>query len=75
MRFLFLYCRSCRRRYLFGGVCWRSQQLQYKIEVPVVCVDAAGGADVIKVFVATTSSCVPLISAAVNMPMSEAVVQ
>jgi hypothetical protein len=56
-------------------VCWRSQQLQYKIEVPVVCVDAAGGADVIKVFVATTSSCVPLISAAVNMPMSEAVVQ
>lgn len=45
--------------------------LQYRVEVPVVCKDEAGGADVIKVFVGTPSSCVPLISALVTMPMSE----
>ncbi len=49
----------------------RKQHLQYNVDVPVQCIDEGGGADVVKVFVGSTRSCVPLISAAVSMPMSE----
>lgn len=45
--------------------------LPYKVEVPLRCVDEAGGSDAIKVFLGGPASCVPLISAIVAMPMSE----
>ena len=48
------------------------QNVQYKIDIPLTCVDEAGGSDTIKVFVGSNSSCVPLISALVSMPISEA---
>ena len=51
---------------------WRPQQIQYKVDVPVTCVDDMGAADSIKVFLGNALSCVPLISAIVSMPMSEA---
>lgn len=47
------------------------QQVQYKVEVPLACVDETGAADAIKVFLGGPSSCVPLISAIVSMPLSE----
>mmetsp|Transcript_7059 Transcript_7059/g.25118 ORF Transcript_7059/g.25118 Transcript_7059/m.25118 type:complete len:582 (-) Transcript_7059:34-1779(-) len=48
--------------------------LLYRYEVDVTCIDEAGGADVIKVFVCNGKSTVPAISAYVNMPMSEPLV-
>lgn len=45
--------------------------LLYHYEMEVECVDENGGADIIRIFVCNPTSCVPVISAIVNMPMSE----
>lgn len=46
---------------------------EYAIEVPVRNIDANGAADAIRVFVSSHKSIVPIISAIVNMPVSEIV--
>eukprot|EP00935_MAST-01C_sp_MAST-1C-sp1_P000776 g776.t1 len=45
--------------------------LLYHYEIDVECVDENGGADTIRIFVCNPRSCVPVISALVNMPISE----
>jgi len=45
--------------------------IPYVLHVPVECIDPAGASDVIRVLVSGSKSCVPFISAAVNMPHSE----
>jgi len=45
--------------------------LAYKINVEVECIDATGANDTIKVFVIDTKSTVPLITANLQMPVSE----
>ena len=39
----------------------------------VTCLDPAGGADTVKVTVCSRTSCVPLLSAIVKMPLSEVI--
>lgn len=46
-------------------------QLTYKLDIEVENIDATGSNDVIKVFVIDTQSTVPLISANIQMPVSE----
>lgn len=48
--------------------------LLYRYEVEVACIDDMGGADIVKVFVATGKSVVPAISAHVQMPLAEPVI-
>ena len=45
--------------------------LQYKYAVNVTCADEEGGAEPIQVFVCGSLSIVPMISAVVNMPLSD----
>ena len=45
--------------------------LNYKVDVEVDNIDPAGAADVIKVFVFNKESTVPLITANIQMPLSE----
>jgi Bardet-Biedl syndrome 1 protein len=45
--------------------------LLYHYDVDVECIDKNGGADAIRIFICNPKSCVPVISAIVNMPMSE----
>lgn len=45
--------------------------LDYHYDIPVICVNESGAADVIRVFVCSPTSAVPSISAIVNMPLSE----
>jgi hypothetical protein len=40
-------------------------------EFGVECINPDGGSDIIRIFVCNKNSCVPIISAVVNMPMSE----
>ena len=42
-------------------------------DIDVECVEGASGADIIRVLVCSTSSCVPLVSAVVQMPIMDAV--
>eukprot|EP01027_Heterolobosea_sp_BB2_P010349 GEZU01015192.1.p1 GENE.GEZU01015192.1~~GEZU01015192.1.p1 ORF type:complete len:217 (+),score=39.72 GEZU01015192.1:36-686(+) len=49
--------------------------LQYKVEVPVECVDDSVGADAIKVFVCNPNSSIPIITAIVNMPLPDMLMQ
>eukprot|EP00403_Amphidinium_massartii_P031176 CAMPEP_0178386438 /NCGR_PEP_ID=MMETSP0689_2-20121128/8560_1 /TAXON_ID=160604 /ORGANISM="Amphidinium massartii, Strain CS-259" /LENGTH=599 /DNA_ID=CAMNT_0020006775 /DNA_START=42 /DNA_END=1838 /DNA_ORIENTATION=- len=46
------------------------QQL-YIVEVPITCVNENGGTDCVRVFLCSHQSSVPIISAIVNMPISE----
>ena len=46
--------------------------LMYQYLVDIECIDENGGADKIHVFVLNKKSCVPIISAIVTMPVSEA---
>lgn len=50
-------------------------RLLYHLEISVQCIDEAGGADVVKVFVCSPKSVVPVISAFVSMPISEPIMQ
>ena len=45
--------------------------LTYKVDVEIECLDATGANDVVKVFVIDRESTVPLISANIQMPVSE----
>ena len=45
--------------------------LIYKVNVEVECIDPTGANDVIKVFVIDTKSTVPLITANLQMPVSD----
>jgi len=46
-------------------------KLEYTFLVPIRCIDENGNAGAVRVFVCAPNSCVPLISAIINMPMSE----
>mmetsp|Transcript_31269 Transcript_31269/g.57226 ORF Transcript_31269/g.57226 Transcript_31269/m.57226 type:complete len:599 (+) Transcript_31269:68-1864(+) len=46
------------------------QQL-YIVDIPITCINENGGTDAVRVFLCSQHSCVPLISASVNMPISE----
>mmetsp|Transcript_76152 Transcript_76152/g.174445 ORF Transcript_76152/g.174445 Transcript_76152/m.174445 type:complete len:608 (-) Transcript_76152:73-1896(-) len=43
----------------------------YLLEVPLTCINEQQGTDVVRVFLCSTDSHVPIISASVNMPISE----
>jgi len=45
--------------------------LIYKVNVEVECIDATGANDIIKVFIIDTKSTIPLITASLQMPLSE----
>eukprot|EP01006_Ploeotia_vitrea_P050077 TRINITY_DN67408_c1_g1_i1.p1 TRINITY_DN67408_c1_g1~~TRINITY_DN67408_c1_g1_i1.p1 ORF type:complete len:609 (-),score=85.28 TRINITY_DN67408_c1_g1_i1:410-2236(-) len=45
--------------------------LVYNYEVSVDCIDENAGADVIRVYVCNPVSCIPIITAIVNMPLSD----
>mmetsp|Transcript_2964 Transcript_2964/g.4041 ORF Transcript_2964/g.4041 Transcript_2964/m.4041 type:complete len:85 (-) Transcript_2964:85-339(-) len=45
--------------------------LIYKVNVEVECIDATGANDIIKVFIIDTNSTIPLITASLQMPVSE----
>ena len=45
--------------------------LVYEINVEVECIDPTGANDIIKVFIIDTQSTLPLITANLNMPVSE----
>jgi len=45
--------------------------LIYKVDIEIECLDATGANDVVKVFVIDNLSTVPLISANIQMPVSE----
>ena len=46
----------------------------YKVDLEVECLDATGANDTIRVFVIDDKSTVPLISANIQMPVSEIVI-
>eukprot|EP00971_Amphidinium_carterae_P179836 3566934-Amphidinium_carterae.1 len=46
------------------------QQL-YIVDIPITCINENGGTDSVRVFLCSQQSCVPLVSASVNMPISE----
>jgi Bardet-Biedl syndrome 1 protein len=46
-------------------------QQQYLIEIPVKCLNVDGGTDCVRMFLCNRESNVPIISAIVNMPISE----
>eukprot|EP01062_Namystynia_karyoxenos_P062724 TRINITY_DN55601_c0_g1_i1.p1 TRINITY_DN55601_c0_g1~~TRINITY_DN55601_c0_g1_i1.p1 ORF type:complete len:654 (+),score=207.43 TRINITY_DN55601_c0_g1_i1:92-1963(+) len=45
--------------------------LVYNYEVPVRCIDEAAGSDVIRVYVCSSTGSVPIITALVNMPLTD----
>ena len=45
--------------------------LVYQQEVTVQCIDEAAGSDVIRVYVCSSTSSVPIITALVNMPLTD----
>lgn len=45
----------------------------YQVDIPVLCVDENGGTDCVRIFLCSEESYVPMISALVNMPISEPV--
>lgn len=45
--------------------------LTYEDEIEIQCTDPTGAADTVKVYVCSGSSSIPLITAVVNMPLSE----
>ena len=49
--------------------------LIYKVDLEVECLDATGANDVIKVFVIDKQTTVPLISANIQMPISEVMIE
>lgn len=49
--------------------------LIYKVDLEVECLDATGANDVIKVFVIDKQTTVPLISANIQMPISEIMIE
>ena len=49
--------------------------LLYRLDAELDCIDEAGGADAIRVFVCSTKSVLPVLSAVVNMPVSEMLLQ
>ena len=50
-------------------------QLLYKCDLEIECLDTTGASDVLKVFVIDSVSTVPLISASIQMPISEVVIE
>mmetsp|Transcript_100526 Transcript_100526/g.260158 ORF Transcript_100526/g.260158 Transcript_100526/m.260158 type:complete len:591 (-) Transcript_100526:50-1822(-) len=46
-------------------------QQVYIVEIPVTCINEIGGTDCVRMFLCSQSSNVPIISAIVNMPISE----
>lgn len=46
-------------------------QQVYMVEIPVVCINENGGTDAVRIFLCSQLSNVPIISAVVNMPISE----
>jgi len=57
-----------------GGVTWLSAlvpTLDYKYELKLECIDENGACDPIRVYICNPRSAVPMISAIVNMPVSE----
>jgi len=46
-------------------------QQVYLLEVPVTCVNENGGTDTVRIFLCNSATNVPIISAVVNMPISE----
>lgn len=49
--------------------------LIYKVDVEIECLDQTGANDIIKVFVIDRTSTVPLISANIQMPVSEIIIE
>ncbi len=45
--------------------------LVHRLDADIECVDENGGADAVRVFVCANNSAVPVLSAVVNMPVSE----
>jgi len=45
--------------------------LNYKIDIDVLSIDATGAADIIKVMICEKNSTIPLITANINMPISD----
>ena len=45
--------------------------LLYRLDAELECIDETGGADAIRIFVCSTKSVLPVLSAVVNMPVSE----
>merc|ERR1719335_1057399 len=48
-------------------------QQHYILEVPIICTDENGGTDCVRIFLCNPEANVPIISAVVNMPISEPV--
>mmetsp|Transcript_23512 Transcript_23512/g.51569 ORF Transcript_23512/g.51569 Transcript_23512/m.51569 type:complete len:590 (+) Transcript_23512:193-1962(+) len=46
-------------------------QQVYLVEIPIICINEIGGTDTARIFVCSRNSNLPLISAVVNMPISE----
>jgi len=46
-------------------------QQMYIVEIPVTCTDEMGGTDAVRIFLCNRNSNIPIISAIVNMPISE----
>jgi len=46
-------------------------QQEYLLEIPVTCINENGGNDCVRMFLCSQASSVPIISAIVNMPISE----
>jgi len=49
--------------------------LLYRLDAELDCIDETGGADAIRVFVCSAKSVLPVLSAVVNMPVSEVLLQ
>lgn len=49
--------------------------LIYKVDLEIECLDSTGANDIVKVFVIDMQSTVPLMSANIQMPVSEVVVE
>ena len=47
----------------------------YKIDAELECIDENGGADAIRVIVCNPKSVLPVLSAVVNMPISEQLIK
>ena len=50
-------------------------RINYRLDAEVECLDSCGGADAIRVFVSSAQSTLPVLSAVVNMPVSEVLLQ
>lgn len=71
-----LMCTTNANLYLIPKPCFYLPilvpQQTYLVEIPVKCINENGGTDCVRMFLCNASSNMPIISAIVNMPISEA---